>query len=789
MKRGSKDKTHQHTAPIIAQDKLISWEEQPPNFIFQCSIRKDTKNKVDSKKELSIFVKSSLSKDSSKKKETKTIGTTSLNLSDYMEHGTIRHESLPLKCKEKGVTPMLSIKIESKWLKINNKILVKREGSELGNKENIEVGGEKYNLETTDEITANTAASSDNEEEKVVFERDEENKKEIESQTSSKTEIKELDFLRTEVLSLKKEKEELEKRLASVPQINDTSQAEIEDLKTDNKRLTKKIEKLRQELDEQKSHQTSEEIKSLEQKGEQIEETKESSALFTQMKDELKKKEKENEEISSSKKELEKNQKKLKKELNSLKQENDDKDKLITQLKLDINQLEEQRGLATTLSELQQKAVSLESELKAVNKELVEEKQLSISKQKENLSKEKELQEKFVSLTLELENKSKALVEYQKRMENLKENEEKAQPAGNEEEEEKLTKIKIQRQEKEIETLKKKISLLQRENQELKLIQSSIFGELGYEEGTNRPTGVAPLVESLNSWNVFDPFNSELLSTILEAIRKSFTRSSFDNEILTYWLSFILHLYQLLKPSVPSSAELDETPLQREVLTDDEEAKRGMKPVTKFFYELCSIAADVYSLLLINLYSQLDGIIPEQMINPKSRFRIDFGQIVLETLHILRKRSIPEKVINLFIDQVFYFTDVQCFNYILSQETLTCGKGFEIKMSLSQVEKGFKKDKHLHSVMNDRMNHTKEAVNLLVMDKYIVGDEKMLQEIFSHLNPNQIKYLLEHFTPDDFAPDPVPDEVIDKLDGMLEKKNFPLQLDPTFIKRVNLLKE
>jgi len=146
-----------------------------------------------------------------------------------------------------------------------------------------------------------------------------------------------------------------------------------------------------------------------------------------------------------------------------------------------------------------------------------------------------------------------------------------------------------------------------------------------------------------------------------------------------------------------------------------------------------------------------------------------------------------------FIRQLFYFIDAQVFNALLKKpELYTAGSGFQIKMSISQVETVMGKvDKQLQSMAHQELNHIREVANLLVMDKSIVSDDATAAQIFSHINVAQIRHILEKFKPDDVAPDVVSPTVKRALDDAIKKNpslKDAIQLDPMAIKKVNLLR-
>jgi len=372
-----------------------------------------------------------------------------------------------------------------------------------------------------------------------------------------------------------------------------------------------------------------------------------------------------------------------------------------------------------------------------------------------------------------------------------------------EEEEELKRKIAVMRQEKEVEALKKRAASLQREVDERKLIESTIYaGEAEYDEEKSMPANISIIVSSLVSWSVFDPPNEELLSNIIGSIKTSFRKSVYDSEMLAYWLSLTTGLFQTLKTEVPE--ELDEDSLA--VLLEKSSDSSSLDPVPKFFLDLLSVAFDIYSVLLINLYSQLDHILVPSILEtaehtgPKTpdkkksnSISHDYANILGDIQKLLRKNHILEPVQKHFIRQLFYFIDAQVFNALLKKpELYTAGSGFQIKMSISQVETVMGKvDKQLQSMAHQELNHIREVANLLVMDKSIVSDDATAAQIFSHINVAQIRHILEKFKPDDVAPDVVSPTVKRALDDAIKKNpslKDAIQLDPMAIKKVNLLR-
>lgn len=90
------------------------------------------------------------------------------------------------------------------------------------------------------------------------------------------------------------------------------------------------------------------------------------------------------------------------------------------------------------------------------------------------------------------------------------------------------------------------------------------------------------------------------------------------------------------------------------------------------------------------------------------------------------------------------------------------------------------------------MNHLKEAINLLVMDKSIITDEETVKAVFSHLNILQIRHIVDQFKPDDLAPDTIPPKVKKSIEELCTKKDtsrLHVEVDPMYIRKINLLSD
>jgi hypothetical protein len=194
-------------------------------------------------------------------------------------------------------------------------------------------------------------------------------------------------------------------------------------------------------------------------------------------------------------------------------------------------------------------------------------------------------------------------------------------------------------------------------------------------------------------------------------------------------------------------------------------------------------------LLTSYVLEQTENLFDNSQLRNRRKYNNDFPILLLDVVKLLKSHYISDRVTQAVLDQIFYYIDCQIFNLFLRQPQLfTASRGFKIKMAISQIESSL--SKHSATFANKQFNYIKEAANLLVMDKSLMSDTSLIQQIFSHLNFLQVKHIVERFKPDELSPDKTPENVKQTLrDLCLQKENskLSLDLDPMAIKPINLL--
>jgi len=228
LKRGKKKENHQNTSKqTVKEDSSATWKDEKSK-IAATLFQDQSKKTFEPKKELIFVIKEEVTgkKD---KKESEELGRTVLGLTQFADAGTIRTQSLPVQLKDKKEkkSPTIMIKIETSWLKINNKAIVKKttkneEEPTTGDKP-VKTNDEDYVLESTNELTEGGSGSDD--EENIDF-SEEENKEQTPSQkivTSDGTEDVSVLKMKyeAEISDLQKDKTRLEKKMSKMSIVSD----------------------------------------------------------------------------------------------------------------------------------------------------------------------------------------------------------------------------------------------------------------------------------------------------------------------------------------------------------------------------------------------------------------------------------------------------------------------------------------------------------------------------------------------------------------------------------------
>jgi len=147
----------------------------------------------------------------------------------------------------------------------------------------------------------------------------------------------------------------------------------------------------------------------------------------------------------------------------------------------------------------------------------------------------------------------------------------------------------------------------------------------------------------------------------------------------------------------------------------------------------------------------------------KDKFQLKDLLNDLTSIHkTLMSLQLPNCIVLHIMAQVVYGVNVNVFNALIrGQVVCTAGVGFAIKMAMSQLEEWAAKcNAKLVPYVRRGFDLCSQAANVLVIDKSIFASDDVMNDIFPGITKEQIGLLLENFHPDQFAPDAVPDVVL-----------------------------
>ncbi len=218
--------------------------------------------------------------------------------------------------------------------------------------------------------------------------------------------------------------------------------------------------------------------------------------------------------------------------------------------------------------------------------------------------------------------------------------------------------------------------------------------------------------------------------------------------MLSFWLSFCLSLFRVLKPSLDGKvdpryySERDIVGTTDWLIEENHSSSNSNSNnnntafLNKFVHQLADITFEIFSLLLFNI-NRVRNLFQCLLIHPlylnfsfcfvllpslpqefedilmaivitnlaksttSSNSLTLFSNLLAGCIKSLKKNHLPEPVIQYLFQQVFSYIDVQLFNGFLKQPVLySASNAFKVKMALSQVENAVGKvDKKLMNIV------------------------------------------------------------------------------------------
>mmetsp|Transcript_37170 Transcript_37170/g.86420 ORF Transcript_37170/g.86420 Transcript_37170/m.86420 type:complete len:296 (-) Transcript_37170:73-960(-) len=158
---------------------------------------------------------------------------------------------------------------------------------------------------------------------------------------------------------------------------------------------------------------------------------------------------------------------------------------------------------------------------------------------------------------------------------------------------------------------------------------------------------------------------------------------------------------------------------------------------------------------------------------------VDQITTMLQTVvHALQKGFLYLPVARVFLLQLMHHIDVILFNQLVdNREACTFSNAIRMKHVVSRFTIWARKSIGAWIFADDERRveleldcpMTRQAADLLMIDKAVLADPQARSSVCSALTPIQIRALLDSYTPDEMAMDPIPGPILLSIDREIEK--------------------
>ncbi|KYR00657.1 C2 calcium/lipid-binding region-containing protein [Tieghemostelium lacteum] len=354
---------------------------------------------------------------------------------------------------------------------------------------------------------------------------------------------------------------------------------------------------------------------------------------------------------------------------------------------------------------------------------------------------------------------------------------------------------------------------IKKELDENKNIEASIYWpEIDYDRNSIPYCGssVWALIDSIGG--ISKPDNQRLLSKVIISLEKSFLRSGNDCKFICYWLATVAHILHKIHQVGLIQEQAD--PIVSGVeISMSSFSSPSVELGGSFVRDLQALLLNIYSKLISICEIKIEKILIQSIFiqdslilksspmsttsSPMSKMtgsataspkpNSSNSKSILNLLSILdgiilfiRESKISNVIGNQLLNQIFYFINSQITNHLLTNQSVcTSTQGLEVKMGVSRLKEWCSTTNF--KTASQQLDPAHEASNLLVIDKNVFVDVEAIKSIFSKLNLNQIRKLLESFAPDDLSPEPLPQTLKKAMDNNWRQpfdiNSLPLLID------------
>eukprot|EP01105_Mastigella_eilhardi_P001618 TRINITY_DN1190_c0_g1_i5.p1 TRINITY_DN1190_c0_g1~~TRINITY_DN1190_c0_g1_i5.p1 ORF type:complete len:1437 (-),score=320.67 TRINITY_DN1190_c0_g1_i5:63-4130(-) len=249
-----------------------------------------------------------------------------------------------------------------------------------------------------------------------------------------------------------------------------------------------------------------------------------------------------------------------------------------------------------------------------------------------------------------------------------------------------------------------------------------------------------------------------------------------------HWLSVSIQLSSRLCDNLGLTAEVQEDGNRMYAMHSDAPAVRMRSAQRALYDEVRAAAAQAFDSFVSTVTTALKPLVLRAAYGHSAVHATTSGQqrttahadnsaITLitarlsEMQHFLDDAGVPAPVRLQAVCQVAYWINALIFNSLEEQPSLcTCGSGLGIKLAVSEMEAFLAGTPSTMPAMKF-LGHAREASNLLVMDKSILLDSASVASVFACLSTTQMFFLVSHFQPDSYSPEPIPNTIISAVKG------------------------
>eukprot|EP01132_Coremiostelium_polycephalum_P006597 gene6597-8165_t len=162
--------------------------------------------------------------------------------------------------------------------------------------------------------------------------------------------------------------------------------------------------------------------------------------------------------------------------------------------------------------------------------------------------------------------------------------------------------------------------------------------------------------------------------------------------------------------------------------------------------------------------------------------------ILQEFFEILRQNYVHPNLITQFFSQIFYYLNSLLLNSLNTIKGLcSVANGFQMKIELSKIQDWVSISRLDESI--PQLSPMIETTNLLVMDKELLSDPEILEQVCPSVSMYQIKHLLSFFQTDRINNEPIPSSIYRSIDHIIKtrgEEQSPLEYDITYMHPLTL---